>query len=186
MSLEENNKIDQYGVWLKKTPLLDEKEEQTEIEVEDMSENMSDDFIPIDDSFDTGKNAEVAESASLDVTEENIQDDYSDFIEQSKEDIFDEEMSSLLETETSVDQEILDTAPEDVSLETFSDGEIDLSAFMDESEKEKDNAEPSKTEEVSLDDFSDGEIDLSAFMDNDSIDSSSKSTSEEINIDDFF
>ena len=181
MSLEENNKIDQYGVWLKKTPLLDEKTEPTEIEIEDMSENMSDDFIPIDDSFDTGKNAEVAESASLSITEENIQDDFSDFIEQSKEDFFDEEMSSLLETESFSDQETLETAAEDVSLETFSDGEVDLSAFFDEN----DSAEQPKTEDISLDDFSDGEIDLSSFMDDDSMDSPSKSMSDEINIDDF-
>ena len=94
MSLEENNKIDQYGVWLKKTPLLDEKREPTEIEnakieFEDMSENnVSHEFFPIDDSFDTGKDTEAAESASLDITEENTQDDFSNFITQSKEDIF--------------------------------------------------------------------------------------------------
>ena len=179
MSLEENNKIDQYGVWLKKTPLLDEKKEQTEIEVEDISEDtISYEFFPIDD---TEKDTEGAESPSFDSTEENIQDDYSDFIEQSKEDMFDEEMSSLLETESFSDQETLETAAEDVSLETFSDGEVDLSAFFDEN----DSAEQPKTEDISLDDFSDGEIDLSSFMDDDSMDSPSKSMSDEINIDDF-
>jgi hypothetical protein len=179
MSLEENNKIDQYGVWLKKTPLLDEKTEPTEIEVEDISEDtISYEFFPIDD---TEKDTEGAESPSFDSTEENIQDDFSDFIEQSKEDFFDEEMSSLLETESFSDQETLETAAEDVSLETFSDGEVDLSAFFDEN----DSAEQPKTEDISLDDFSDGEIDLSSFMDDDSMDSPSKSMSDEINIDDF-
>ncbi len=281
MSLEENNKIDQYGVWLKKTPLLDEKKEHTEIEVEDISEDtISYEFFPIDD---TEKDTEGAESPSFDSTEENIQDDFSDFIEQSKEDFFDEEMSSLLDKDTSqeddfsfdtllteevifdeiqvpedffkddydsnvateskaddtssfesiegdivfpqesipagteivetdeeiidfggelvddpiidttemqeaeiqtenfIDQETLETAAEDVSLEAFSDGEIDLSAFFDEN----DSAEQPKTEEVSLDDFSDGEIDLSSFMDSDSSPSPHVMSSDEINIDDF-
>jgi|GEM_PF-1596670 len=285
MSLEENNKIDQYGVWLKKTPLLDEKKEHTEIEVEDISEDtISYEFFPIDD---TEKDTKRAESPSFDSTEENIQDDFSDFIEQSKEDFFDEEMSSLLDKDTSqeddfsfdallteevifdeiqvpedffndeysseltkeskpddtnffesiegdivfpqesipagteivetdeeiidfggelvddpiidttelqaaeiqtenfINQENLETAAEDVSLEAFSDGEVDLSAFFDESENEKDSAKPPKTEEVSLDDFSDGEIDLSSFMDSDTSPSPHAMSSDEINIDDF-
>ena len=179
-STDNTNELDSYGVWVKRPPkdaLQDDfSSPQEETESFDSS---SIDLPEINDfdetSFENSSDA-LSESEANTISEDIFN---TEEMPQTK-DLSQEENNE----ETPLQEDSLEQSSEDILQE---DGEIDLDSFMSDSSESSsevsadDFLSSSGDGEVSLDDFmdsgSDGEIDLDAFMD-DGFSSSSGSSSK--------
>ena len=181
-STDNTNELDSYGVWVKRPPkdaLQDDfSSPQEETESFDSS---SIDLPEINDfdetSFENSSDA-LSESEANTISEDIFN---TEEMPQTK-DLSQEENNE----ETPLQEDSLEQSSEDILQE---DGEIDLDSFMSDSSESSsevsadDFLSSSGDGEVSLDDFmdsgSDGEIDLDAFMDDGFTSSSGSSSKKE-------
>ena len=179
-STDNTNELDSYGVWVKRPPkdaLQDDfSSPQEETESFDSSSIDLPEITDFDEtSFENSSDA-LSESEANTISEDIFN---TEEMPQTK-DLSQEENNE----ETPLQEDSLEQSSEDILQE---DGEIDLDSFMSDSSESSsevsadDFLSSSGDGEVSLDDFmdsgSDGEIDLDAFMD-DGFSSSSGSSSK--------
>ena len=179
-STDNTNELDSYGVWVKRPPKDALQDDFSSPQEETESFDSSSIDLPEINDFD-----ETSFENSSDTLSESEANTISEDIFNTEEmpqtkDLSQEENNE----ETPLQEDSLEQSSEDILQE---DGEIDLDSFMSDSSESSsevsadDFLSSSGDGEVSLDDFmdsgSDGEIDLDAFMD-DGFSSSSGSSSK--------